>query len=128
MNILGHGVDIVEIARIQHMLEVHDKHFTERCFTPTEQAHADAGRSARAERYAARFAGKEAILKALGTGLTQGTNWVDMEIVSEPSGKPTVKLAGRCAEIAQQQGITKWQISLSHSKTMAMASVIACGQ
>ncbi len=128
MNILGHGVDIVEIARIQHMLDAHGAHFTDRCFTAAEQRYAEAGRATRAQRYAARFAGKEAILKALGTGLTQGTNWVDMEILSESSGKPTVVLHGRCAELAARAGMTHWHVSLSHTQFLAMASVIASGK
>lgn len=127
MNILGHGVDIVEIARIKRMLDDHDEHFIQRCFTDVEQRHAEAGRARRVERYAARFAGKEAILKALGTGLTGGATWTDMQIDVETSGKPVVQLSGLCAEVAAELGITHWHISLSHTAGLAMASVIASG-
>lgn len=109
------------------MLDDHGDHFINRCFTAAEREHAEAAKAARAQRYAARFAGKEAILKALGTGLTRGIGWQDMEIGVEPSGRPVVGLSGRCAEVAAELGITQWHISLTHTASLATASVLACG-
>jgi len=127
MRIIGHGIDIVDIARIDAMLSEHGSRFTERCFTDGERAYAEDSAKRRAERYAARFAAKEAVLKALGTGWRDGISWRDIAIVLEPSGKPSLRLDGRCAAIAEQHGITAWHVSLSHTDTSAVASVIACG-
>jgi holo-[acyl-carrier protein] synthase len=127
VNVIGHGIDLVEIARIEAMLAEHGERFRRRCFTDAEQAYAEAAGGRRAERYAARFAGKEAVLKALGTGWRDGIAWTDIQIVSEPSGRPGVTLSGRCAELASRLGIRRWQISLSHAGGFASASALACG-
>jgi holo-[acyl-carrier protein] synthase len=130
MRIIGHGVDIVAIARIGAMLEEHGDRFVERCFTEAERRYAESGARRRAERYAARFACKEAVLKALGTGLRSGIAWTDIEIVNEPSGRPQLRLSGRCAELAAEHGIVRWSVSLSHAGEpggFAVASVIASG-
>jgi len=134
-RIVGHGVDLVEIDRIAALLERHGDQFKRRCFTDGEQAYADAGRKRRAERYAARFACKEAVLKALGTGWRDGIGWTDIAVVNEPSGRPLLRLSGRCLEIARALGADRWVVSLSHagparngtSGGYAMASVIAIG-
>ena len=125
MTVLAHGVDLVEVARIAAMLDEHGERFRERVYTPGEQKYAEAGR--RAERYAARFAAKEAVFKALGTGWRSGIAWTDVEIVNEPSGRPTLLLRGRCAELAAELGVRRWLVSLSHTQNDAMASVIAVG-
>jgi holo-[acyl-carrier protein] synthase len=127
VNVIGHGIDLVEIARIEGMLAEHGERFRRRCFTQAEQVYAEAAGGRRAERYAARFAGKEAVLKALGTGWRDGIAWTDIEIVNEPSGRPEVMLRGPCAEIASELGLERWQISLSHAAGLAFASAIACG-
>lgn len=125
MNVVAHGIDLVEIARIEAMLAEHGERFTTRCFTEGEQAYAEAGARTRAERYAARFACKEAVLKALGTGWREGISWRHVEVRRDPSGRPHVALSGRCAELAEKMGIGAWHVSLSHTRGNAMASVIA---
>ena len=126
MAVLGHGIDAVEVARIGAMLEDHPERFAERVFTADERAYADAGKR-RVEHYAARFAAKEAILKCLGTGWSQGVAWTDAEVTRDPSGKPGVRLHGVAARIAEEMGITRWSISLTHTGALAFASVIAEG-
>jgi holo-[acyl-carrier protein] synthase len=128
MRIIGHGIDIVDTARIARMLEDHSDRFLRRCFTAEEQAYANANPSRQLEHLAGRFAAKEAILKVLGTGWSGGISWTDAEILREASGKPFVKLTGRCQEIAQELGITQWWISISHISTHAMASAIGVGE
>jgi holo-[acyl-carrier protein] synthase len=123
MNAIAHGVDIVEVSRIREMIAAHPRRFVARVFTEHESARS-AGRR-RAEHLAARFAAKEAVMKALGTGLSDGIAWTDIEVVSLPTGAPSVRLHGRAAEIASDRGIDDWLISLSHIETVALASVIA---
>ena len=96
--IIGHGVDIVETARIERMLGDHPERFLERVFTPGEQS--DSNSTRQHEHLAARFAAKEAALKALGTGWSQGIGWTDIEVVRAENGKPSLKVTGRAAEIA----------------------------
>lgn len=124
--IIGHGVDIVETARIKQMLGDHPERFLERCFTPGEQEDSKSSRR-HLEHLAARFAAKEAALKALGTGWSQGIGWTDIEVVRADSGKPSLKITGRAAEIAAELGITVWHLSMSHVAATAIASVIAEG-
>ncbi len=131
MDIIGHGIDIVAIGRIDDLLQRWGDQFTNRCFTPAERQYADTGRRRRAERYAARFAAKEAVLKAIGTGLRNGIAWTDIEILHEPSGQPRLELTGVAADLALQRGIDRWVVSLSHADSpgdghgYATASVIA---
>ncbi|MEM7575879.1 MAG: holo-ACP synthase [Planctomycetota bacterium] len=124
MRIIGHGIDLVDKARIERMLDEHAERFQKRCFTADELAYADGGRRRRIEHLAGRFAAKEAILKVLGTGWSGGIAWTDAEIVREPSGRPSVVLHGRCAEVADGLGIDQWWISISHIETHAVASAI----
>ena len=124
MTIIGHGIDAVDVARIAAMIEKHGDRFIDRCFTRGEQDYAESSKR-KTEHYAARFAAKEAILKCIGTGWSQGVAWTDAEVIREPSGKPTVALHGIAAEIAKTQGITRWTISLTHTSKMAFASAIA---
>lgn len=125
MAVLGHGIDCVEVDRIQVLLDTHGERFTRRCFTNEERTHADQADRRRAERYAVRFACKEAVLKALGTGLVSGMLWTDIGVQRAVSGAPSVELHGRCLEIAQERGISKWLVSLSHTPMYAVASAIA---
>lgn len=127
MRIIGHGIDIVEVSRIAAMLQEHGQRFVTRCFTEGEAGYADEAHRRRAEHYAARFACKEAVLKALGTGWRDGIAWRDIEVRRGPSGQPNIVLTGRCAELADELGIEHWHVSLSHTATIATASVIGSG-
>lgn len=125
-GIIGHGVDIIEISRIARSLDRHEEAFLTKCFTQREID--DAGSSTRrAEHLAARFAAKEAALKAIGTGWSQGIGWTDVETVRLDSGKPELCVTGKAKEIADSMGIDRWFISLSHTGSDAIASVIAEG-
>ena len=124
MRIIGHGVDIVERSRIEDMVRDHGERFLLRCFTADERAYADRNTKRRGEHLAGRFAAKEAILKVLGTGWSGGIGWTDAEVIREPSGRPTVRLHGRCAEVAHGLGIDEWWLSISHIETHAVASAI----
>ncbi len=128
MQIIGHGIDIVETARVAKMVADHEQRFLRRCFTQGEQDYVAANPMRRAEHLAGRFAAKEAILKVLGTGWSNGIAWTEAEVVREASGKPTVRLHGRCAEIADELGITQWHLSISHSGGYATASAIGVGE
>jgi holo-[acyl-carrier protein] synthase len=125
MRIIGHGIDITEVARIGRMLDEYGDRFLERCFTQDERAYAVA-RKRRDEHLAGRIAAKEAVLKALGTGWDQGIAWTDVEVVLLPTGQPTVRLAGRALDAARELGIADWSLSISHTETHAVASAIAC--
>lgn len=124
MPILGHGIDIVETARIGKMLQEHSQRFLDRCYTPAEQAYCAKNPKRYIEHLAGRFAAKEAVLKVLGTGWRGGIAWTDIEIVSEPSGQPKIRLTGECLRIARQLGISRWHVSISHIETHATASAI----
>ena len=123
MRIIGHGIDIVETARIARLLDEHGDRFLDRCFTPAERDYVS-DRRRMVEHLAGRFAAKEAVLKVLGTGWTGGIAWTDVEITREPSGRPTVLLHGQCRDLAQRLGIDQWWISISHISTHATASAI----
>lgn len=123
--IVGHGIDLVEDARIGRMVAEHDERFLSRVFTSGERAEAASGEGWRTERLAARFAAKEAVLKALGTGWRGGIAWTDVEVVKEPSGRPSVVLHGEAMRVASRLGIRGWQLSLSHAGGFSIASAIA---
>jgi len=128
-RVIAHGVDLVEIARIERSLAEHGERFVERCFTKAEADYCRSVRPPRdVERFAARFAAKEAALKALGTGWADGIAWTDVEVVLAPSGAPSIRLAGKAQILAHELGITEMLVSLSHTSTSAMASVIAVGE
>lgn len=124
MPIIGHGIDIVETDRIRRMVDEHGQRFLDRCFTPIEQEYARRNPKRYYEHLAGRFAAKEAVLKVLGTGWRGGIAWTDIEVAREPSGQPTIRLTGECARIADDQGIVRWHISISHIETHATASAI----
>jgi len=126
MGFLGHGVDLVEVSRIADMVDRHGDRFLTRCFTESERKYA-LGRKRRDEHLAARFAAKEAALKAIGTGWRSGIAWTDVEVILAPSGAPSVRLSGRADEIAGDLGVTDWLLSLSHAGGFAIASAIALG-
>ena len=112
--IRGTGVDIAETSRIEQSLERHGERFTKKVFTSAEIAYCDKFKN-RAERYAARFAAKEAAFKALGTGWRVGIRWLDVEVIHQPSGKPELVLTGRALEVARELQVTRMSISISHS-------------
>ncbi|MFB3922637.1 MAG: holo-ACP synthase [Terriglobia bacterium] len=121
--IVGTGVDITETARIEQALERHGERFAKRVFTAGEIAYCEQFKN-KAERYAARFAAKEAAFKALGTGWRNGVRWLDVEVTHQPSGKPELALTGRAAEVAHQLGVERTAVSLSHSDRYVVAQVI----
>lgn len=127
MHIVGHGIDLVSIERIGRLLSEHQERFLERCFTAHEQMYFSDVRNAPGHA-AARFAAKEAVLKALGTGLTGGIQWTDIEVRRDAMGKPGILLRGKAAEVADSLGITGWHVSLTHADGFASASVIAVGE
>jgi holo-[acyl-carrier protein] synthase len=122
---LSVGVDIVEVERLSGILRRWGQRFLDRVYTPREQAFC----RGRIPELAARFAAKEAISKALGTGIVGrgGVNWLDMEVLPNRRGKPLVYLHGRAQRRAEELGLTQWAISLSHERTMAIAFVAAVG-
>ena len=124
MPIVGHGIDIVETARIKALVENHGGHFLERVFTPAEQQYCALSPKRYFEHLAGRFAAKEAVLKVLGTGWRGGIAWTDVEVVKERSGQPKIVLTGECLRIARELGIARWHVSISHIETHATASAI----
>jgi len=123
MRIIGHGIDLVEISRIEQLIKQHETRFLTRCFTPAEVGYAQNKRRA-AEHFAGRFAAKEAILKAPGKGWGGGIAWTDAEVLRLASGAPVVRLHGRCEQVANEMGIGQWWISISHTRLYATASAI----
>lgn len=121
--IVGLGIDIAEIDRMEATIGRRGEPFLKRVFTPGEIAYCEKHRK-KFERYAARFAAKEATMKALGTGWGDGVRWVDLEVAREPSGKPTMRLAGRAREIADKMGVKNISLSITHSGNLAFAEVI----
>jgi len=125
MNVTAHGIDLVECKRLGEVVERHGERFLRRVFTPGELAYCRRQRRP-VEHLAGRFAAKEAVLKALGTGWRGGIAWTDVEVASAPSGQPRVELSGRCREIAEALGLSCILISISHTATHAIASAIGC--
>ena len=121
--IVGTGIDIEEVSRIRGAIERHGRRFIERIFTPGEVAYAEQAAN-RYERYTARFAAKEAAMKALGTGWNHGVRWVDVEVVSEPKSRPRLRFHGRAADLAASLTCRSISLSLSHTRQTAVAQVI----
>jgi holo-[acyl-carrier protein] synthase len=121
--ILSIGTDLAEVPRIRDAHARFGDRFLQRVFTPHEIAYSLA-KANRFERLAARFAAKEALMKAIGTGLTRGVSWHDVEVLNLPSGRPTLRLSGQAAVHAQGLGARFVHVSLTHTATMAMAVVI----
>lgn len=122
--IIGIGVDIIEVERIEEALRRRPDRFVVRLFTPGEIAYCETSESHRSRRLAARFAAKEATLKAFGLGL-RDVKWTDMEVVHDALGKPSLRLTGRLAEVAAERGVARLHLSLSHCKEYAIAQVVA---
>ena len=115
----------MEIARIERSVERYGEAFLRRIFTPGEIAYCLARKKTSAESFAARFAAKEAGAKALGTGISRGVSWRELEVRRAPGQRPELHLSGRAAEIAAHLGIARLSLSLSHSREFAMAVVVA---
>jgi holo-[acyl-carrier protein] synthase len=127
MNILGIGTDIIECLRIAQMIEKHGELFLNRVYTPHEIEYCSARRAA-TQHYTGRFAAKEAVLKALGTGWTRGIHWQDIEVRNELGGKPLIALGGGAREHCLQVGISEVLITISHCRNYATAFAIAVGK
>lgn len=121
--IVGLGLDMAEIDRIETAIRRHGAPFLERLFTPAEVSYCEQHKN-RFERYAGRFAAKEAAMKALGTGWTRGVRWRDIEVAREASGKPTLHLAGAARKIADGLGVKNISLTITHSGNLALAQVI----
>jgi holo-[acyl-carrier protein] synthase len=121
--IVGTGVDLAEVPRIRASIERFGDRFVHRVFTPAEIAYVER-KANRFERYAARFAAKEAGMKAIGTGWKRGVRWQDFEVANLPSGKPTLRLHGVAAKVAEKLGVRTVSLSLTHTADLGMAHVI----
>ena len=125
--IVGVGVDLVVISRIRRLMERWQNRFLQRVFTPDELAYALRRRDP-AEHLAARFAAKEATLKALGTGLTLGVRWREMEVQRVRGARPTLALSGRTQTLGSARGVRVLHLSLTHDGDYALAQVVAEGE
>ncbi len=121
--IVGTGIDIVEVRRVAASIARFGRRFLERVFTEAEIRYCESKQN-KAERYAARFAAKEAALKAIGTGWRRGVAWREVEVGHEPGGRPTIRFSGRAAQFAARLGMKRAALSLSHTKEHAVAQVI----
>lgn len=121
--IVGTGIDIAEPVRLERAAGRYGERFLQRIFTPKEIAYCERKHN-KWERYAARFAAKEAAFKALGTGWRRGVRWRDVEVTNLPSGKPTLTLAGQAKEFAARQGVRQISLSLTHAPQFVLAQVI----
>jgi holo-[acyl-carrier protein] synthase len=121
--IVGTGIDLAEIERIQHSLDRFGARFLDRVYTAAEQAYCLRKRKS-AESLAARFAAKEAGAKALGTGMSYGVTWLEIEVVREMTGRPTIRFHGRAAEMAERLGARRASLSITHTGNLALASVV----
>jgi holo-[acyl-carrier protein] synthase len=121
--IVGLGTDLAEVLRIRKSVERYGDRFLNRIYTAKERTYSLSKANA-AERLAARFAAKEAGMKAIGTGWHHGVTWRDFEVVNEPSGKPVLNLTGVARRIADQLGAARISLSMTHTAQMAFAVVI----
>ena len=126
MNVIGIGTDIVETVRIAHMIERHGELFVGRVFTPHEIQYCSE-RKATTQHYAGRWAAKEAVMKALGTGWSHAVSWRDIEVRNELGGRPHIVLDGGALEVSQRLGIEAVLISISHCRNYATAYALAVG-
>lgn len=121
--IVGTGIDIAEVSRIRQSIERFGERFLRRIYTPGEMRYCDS-KANRIERYAARFAAKEAAMKALGTGWNHGVRWVDCEVTRVPGARPTIVFHGKAGEFAAKLGVKNAALSISHTEEQAIAQVI----
>jgi holo-[acyl-carrier protein] synthase len=125
--VIGVGTDLIEIERVEASIARFGRRFLERLFTPGEIAYC-LKKKGSAESFAARFAAKEAGAKALGTGISRGVSWKEIEVRREPGERPTLHWSGRAAERAKTLGVVHTALSLTHSRTVAMAVVVVEGE
>jgi holo-[acyl-carrier protein] synthase len=124
MEIVAHGIDLVDCPRIEAMRERHGERFIQRIFTKAEQAYAKANKN-EIEKLSGRFAAKEAVLKLMGTGWRGKIAWTDIEIINNSSGQPEVVLSGEVEKIAGKLGIKRISVSITHTANFAIASAVA---
>lgn len=127
MEIIAHGIDLVDFPRIGEMIERHGDRFVNRIFTAAEQAYARGKRNT-IEKYAGRFAAKEAVLKLMGTGWRGNIAWTDIEVTNNSAGQPEVTLSGEVKRIAERLRIEHISISITHTANFAIASAVALAQ
>ena len=127
MEIVAHGIDLVDCPRIEEMVNRHGERFVNRVFTEAEQAYAEANRN-NIEKLAGRFAAKEAILKLMGTGWRGKIAWTDIEVINNDVGQPEVTLSGEVRKIADKLGIEHVSVSITHTANFAIASAVALAQ
>ncbi len=127
MQIIAHGIDLVDFPRIEQMIERHGQRFVDRVFTAAEQAYACRHKNA-IEKYAGRFAAKEAILKLVGTGWRGKIAWTDIEVTNNAAGQPQVTLSGEVKEIAARMRVEQISVSITHTANFAIASAVALAQ
>jgi holo-[acyl-carrier protein] synthase len=121
--IVGLGTDIAEVGRVRAAIERHGETFLRRVYTAREREYCERFKN-KYERYAGRFAAKEAVMKALGTGWSRGVRWVDVEVVREKGGRPTIKLVGEAANVARRLNVKNIAVSITHTAEQAFAQVI----
>jgi len=124
MGTIAHGIDLVDFPRIEQMIERHGDRFLNRVFTAAEQAYARAHRNS-VEKYAGRFAAKEAVMKLMGTGWSGRIAWTDIEVTNNPAGQPEVTLSGELKEVAARIRIRDISLSITHTANFAIASAVA---
>ena len=127
MSVLGIGIDLVENARIQHSIERFGERFLHRVFTAGEIAYCQSMKYPE-RHFAARFAAKEALSKAFGTGIGKAMSWKEIDVRNKPSGEPFVVLEGGATELANERGVTAALITLSHTENHAVACVVLNGK
>jgi len=127
MEIIAHGIDLVDCPRIEQMIQRHGERFIKRVFTAAEQAYAEANKND-VEKLAGRFAAKESVLKLIGTGWRGKIAWTDIEIINNPAGQPEVTLRGEVRKIADKLGIKHISISITHTANFAIASAVALAE
>ncbi len=127
MEIIAHGIDLVDFPRIEDMVKRHGERFLDRVFTATEQKYANDNKNG-IEKLAGRFAAKEAVMKLIGTGWRGKIAWTDIEVINNKAGQPEVKLTGEVRKIADKLGVTKISISITHAANFAIASAVALAE
>jgi holo-[acyl-carrier protein] synthase len=125
MAITSIGSDLCQISRIEELLESSAESFCDKIFTRGEREYCDSNSRGRASHYAGRYAVKEAVMKALGTGWGEGVRWQDIETTRTPAGAPELLLPGETAALARERGITRWHVTITHDAGLALAFVVA---
>jgi holo-[acyl-carrier protein] synthase len=124
MQIIAHGIDLVDFSRIEEMADRHGQRFLDRVFTAKEQDYANKNKN-NIEKYAGRFAAKEAVLKMIGTGWRGKISWTDIEVTNDLSGQPIVNITGEVKAIAEKLGIEQISISITHTANFAICSAVS---